>query len=641
MIKKVISVLLILTVLLNVIGFGFFDLKSAAVAVVDDVAIFVGSVTLGLLAGLAGEAIERKAPEIEQYIQGVKEGWYDNLNEEAIKNGELINVEYDSFHEYYYFSPAPGLSSKETELADKICNKLNESDNVKMLISGFEASVNGLTYGEDWRAEVGSELYSSVKTDVVNAFYDSLLETGQQELINTGELHKYSFDFVGPIQEYTIPSIDGRYSTLIKNGYELSVPFCIMNEDAKFLTEPKTVCGLTVSSCYGDEGAYEPYVEITTGKGCYGYGSYIVYNNEIYYMAFTDVGTEYSTHPGVPICGIMYDSNIASYYTSDGKCLADNINSKSDLVGCFAGMYFYKSPDVTKYPENTIAPSELMSEGIQGVSLEPEMTVPETLISQAIKEKLFPEEIPIELNENGEIVGANGIDINTLQQILSKLNSGENIKFDDIKSYLEAIKAACEGTNLDTGKIQSILNTVATQMVTAKDIDDALKDINEYLKSLSEALTIPQEAELELTKPDIDADMWTIRHTGLPESKFIVDRIPIIDQCKEFLNNLLDGDKYSTAPPSFSFYWDSDKDGTVEKYTALDLSFLETRLTNENLEDKRYFTSAMTVRQFIQYLIILICYTAFVLKMLRKLPGLVSGGESAGSDFLMTEKQNR
>ena len=100
------------------------------------------------------------------------------------------------------------------------------------------------------------------------------------------------------------------------------------------------------------------------------------------------------------------------------------------------------------------------------------------------------------------------------------------------------------------------------------------------------------------------------------------------------MNNILDPQEYSSGAPNFEFYYDSDKDGVAETYNAFDLSFLETPLTNANLKDKRHFTQPMTVREFIQYLIIFICYVGFAIKVLRKLPGLFAGGESTAQDGL-------
>ena len=94
-------------------------------------------------------------------------------------------------------------------------------------------------------------------------------------------------------------------------------------------------------------------------------------------------------------------------------------------------------------------------------------------------------------------------------------------------------------------------------------------------------------------------------------------------------------ESYAQAVPIVAF------DGTArckqyipkEVYTALDLSFLEAPLTNENLEDKGRFNGGLTVREFLQYLMIFLCYILFGIKVIKKLPGLIGGVSDGVEDF--------
>ena len=110
-------------------------------------------------------------------------------------------------------------------------------------------------------------------------------------------------------------------------------------------------------------------------------------------------------------------------------------------------------------------------------------------------------------------------------------------------------------------------------------------------------------------------------------------KFPVIDQCTALLNNLFNS-PYNSDPPNFYFYWDSNGDGEKERYNALDLSFFETKLSNENLEDKSRFSTPITVRSLVQGFIILIFYVVFALKVIKLLPTVFGGTGEGVSDVI-------
>lgn len=100
---------------------------------------------------------------------------------------------------------------------------------------------------------------------------------------------------------------------------------------------------------------------------------------------------------------------------------------------------------------------------------------------------------------------------------------------------------------------------------------------------------------------------------------------PLYEQCKKLLENLFNYDDI-VHPPSFKFYWDSNKDGINEVYDVLDLSFLETSLTNKNMVDKGFWSTPIKVIDVIRYVIAAVIYGLFVMRLLKRLPFFYGGG---------------
>ena len=106
----------------------------------------------------------------------------------------------------------------------------------------------------------------------------------------------------------------------------------------------------------------------------------------------------------------------------------------------------------------------------------------------------------------------------------------------------------------------------------------------------------------------------------------VVDgNFPLYEQCKALLTNLFNYNDV-VKPPSFKFYWDSNKDGINEVYDVLDLSFLETSLTNKNMVDKGFWSTPIKVIDVIRYVIAAVIYGLFVMRLIKRLPYFYGGG---------------
>ena len=243
----------------------------------------------------------------------------------------------------------------------------------------------------------------------------------------------------------------------------------------------------------------------------------------------------------------------------------------------------------------------------------------------------------VTVDDEGNITAVDDIPIDQLEKLTESIGE-EGLSFEDFEAYYKQIVKLLKVSNTDTASMTRILNNIKAKEQT---ISSDVSKINTAVQTIADALTAEAVLEEELTPQEDEFSFITVEHTGLDEAQDMVDRLPIVGQTKTLLGNLLDENNYSTAAPSFSFYWDSNGDGTQEKYTALDLSFLETPLTNNNLEDKNRFQKPMTVREFIQLLIIFVCYVAFFIKIIKKLPSLIGGGDGYNSDIKTEDKTSK
>lgn len=102
-------------------------------------------------------------------------------------------------------------------------------------------------------------------------------------------------------------------------------------------------------------------------------------------------------------------------------------------------------------------------------------------------------------------------------------------------------------------------------------------------------------------------------------------RFNLYEQCKKLISNVWNYNS-TASPPNFKFYYDSNGDGVSEEYNVLDLSFLETQLTNENLADKSWFSNPIRIIDLIRWLTALVIYSLFVMRLIKRLPGFYGQG---------------
>lgn len=132
------------------------------------------------------------------------------------------------------------------------------------------------------------------------------------------------------------------------------------------------------------------------------------------------------------------------------------------------------------------------------------------------------------------------------------------------------------------------------------------------------SMSIADEKVGEVDTPSNPSFDWNL---NLP----MLSHFPLYEQCKELLENLFNYNDV-VDPPSFKFYWDSNKDGTSEVYDVLDLSFLQTKLTNENMQDKSWWAVEIRVIDLIRYVIAAVVYGLFIMRLIKRLPNFYGSG---------------
>ena len=623
--KKIISAVLVITVVINIVGFGFLNIRSSAAFVVDDaIYVFLGGVIVSLLAGAAGNAIVQKAPTLESDIQYM-------INNNAIQNGEVIEI-YEVGGQKY-FSPVNGLSSGQAELAQYLCDNLNNSDIADTLYSGFEAEYSGsdLNHGQ-----IKAEVYKDTKNACISAFNNLINAKASAEAASgmgssLSELGAvtYPFDFSGPLPSMTLPTTSGAVS-LDMNGFHFVSPYPLYYSESFYNDE-------NAARIHGGQYIFNSgnYYTPQQKFNAYGYQYYIMYNGKIY-MRYGSSDNQMHEFTVNSLPGSLNDYNTNMWISSDGSKLLDvtgglTIDQINNLYGGVVYYTEYKDYyDSVPWSNNDnydLTSSDfIISELGDDITLD--RSPSEDLIGSAMGLGLVSSNPTLTIDTTtGEITAADNIDLATLESLIEKLSEGQ-LKFEDIEGYLQSIVALLQAQGADQKTISAILQGIRSNT-------SSIADINAAVQSIADAMSIEAEAEIEL--PDVDPEAFIVNHTGLPEATTIVNSIPVFGQVKQLLNNVFDSSQYSSGAPNFKFYWDSDGDGTREVYNALDLSFLDNRIASETLSDSGRLSDSMTYRQFLHALIIFLCYVGFAIKIIKKLPSLFGASESF-NEFVSSDK---
>lgn len=646
--KKIVCFALIFTILINVLGFGFMDVKASAVlteAAAVGILSIVGGVVIGGLASLAGKAVEDNAPRIATALFNNHQDLIQSINNNGIQNGDVfkINSAQNMDGSYrYWLSPSENVSESDRAFVQKLCDSIPVSETV---VNGAIQENNNMSHLGSMGTTVSASVYKDWRNKVNNAiieaaYNESMGKIATDAIASEAFSNLNTFDWVNSTPQVQLPNVT-EYVESTYGGWGLSKAYLNTQSDGNFPTrEAAEAAGGTDiiqwGNCYGAK-------TLMPGYGC---GQYCIYNGEIFYHVATRANYANSGYKFLNV----NDQMLNDMYNSKGETLASK--GCTTTVGLMCGYYYGTEPHSDCNYPTSVTEDDVKSTTSGGII---DIGLPATDITllNAMKSGLLTPDSLLSISPEGEVTGADGITLAQLQALLDNLAQQLNTDIDlsSLEAYLQAILSACNGA-LTEQQLTNVINNVQSSIKDyssdlgailsaingVKELDqtqaDTLSSIEEQTAAIAAAIAEAKEAELEVDKDDAEIDYYQVQHTGLAEAAAFVENFDLVSQVKGLLNNILDPQEYSSGAPNFEFYYDSDKDGVAETYNAFDLSFLETPLTNANLKDKRHFTQPMTVREFIQYLIIFICYVGFAIKVLRKLPGLFAGGESTAQDGL-------
>ncbi len=508
--KKIVSILLVLTLLVNIFGFGFMNIRAGAelataavVTILGLVSGFVGTGLGGLLANATDDFINRLSDSQKDLIY--------KINYNAIKNGELIQIDWLKKD---CFVPMEGLTGENLKFAEYFCDKLNSSEDLEQILKGFGYSYDGQAYVQDspdtMERDISSLNYAKFKSECINAFNEYMALNnyieGAQNLAETGDFPTYDFDFVGPLDpltHITIPGSEKIVSTK-KDGFLHSVPWTIERSDGYY---SKTF------SAWGDAGGtasdewysktiggtkYYEYLQTNFVQGYVGTGIvagvYVIYNDELYYKNTVINGGRSG------ITSNLRDSGIGSFVNSRGEKL--NTKGCKTLVGLMGGAYCCKTSETggNYYPKELTSIDDLKEIQPQKDILYP-LDDDEAAIGESIAAGLLPQDFMLKLNELGNIISANNIPIEQLTSLLENLKEGQ-LKFDDFEQYLQYISALLSAGNIDRQTSAKILNNIRALQ---EQTNDNINVVNTAISGIKEL-----DEERNETLARIDANTATI-----------------------------------------------------------------------------------------------------------------------------------
>lgn len=216
------------------------------------------------------------------------------------------------------------------------------------------------------------------------------------------------------------------------------------------------------------------------------------------------------------------------------------------------------------------------------------------------------------------------------EQLKAILEYLKGLNIEGLGEYIQQLETTLDGLKQGDEDREVILGDVLGQLqglndyINSLDIESIGANIKSITDSLSDFITAFKDTLFDgMTAPKVSFD-----YTPGDIIEHYTEQFPLYEQCKKLINNLFNYDDV-LEPPNFSFYWDSDGDGVKEVYNPFDFSILETKLTNENMVDKSIFAVEIKVIDLIRYILAVIIYGFFVMRLIRRLPTLYGSGPFA------------
>lgn len=478
---KIISILLAI-----IMAFSFLTIPVRAEALMAAAAAVVLGLAVGAIAELSAGLISQAVESGVEAYQGVVSSCRSSFHN-LVQDNNSILVSYRDFdsdttiHSVERVYPNSSLTGDELEIAQAICDAINNSGNIKQYLS-YNALSDTLV--------LTTEGYEQLKKQVVNAWLSVVREKAGAALQEDVGVPTYDFDFVGPIQGATFPSGTTR-TGLQKGDFYFTSPIryngtSYMTKAEAALYIPSLPPGWYDKTSDGGDRGVRVSCNVPADTCC---SVYIIYDNTLfYYTRYMGGGDSF------PFTGFFKSSELSKFKSKDGVILS---TLTSNVNGLPVGLCYNIVPGSGQfYPDYAITDDDFNAI-TGGGSIDIPLTEDEAALVGGLGFGLLNRDSLLGFNADGSLASADGIPIDKLQQILEALQNG-TLEFDDIQSYLQTMSTLIANGNL----------TESQQLTVLKNIKDFVEEQNGDISAIREF--VDSLAEIKTENLDFDTSSTTI-----------------------------------------------------------------------------------------------------------------------------------
>lgn len=486
--RNAIAFFLILTICLNIFSVISSASPAAGASAAVDVAWYVIRQALG--GGAVGSMMGSFAQDLADSAVGAYENLQDTIddyNNQRFSFAQLDNpVQYfeDGSNSGWRVNSEISMTAEQQEMATYMVNFLNTNCPQLVHEPGVGGGLSVSSY-EMIVKQAGKSYLAYLKEKCVA---DQTEE--KQLLADLLDSSEFQFSLTDHLSLIRASADTNTTSAISRNGYKYTAPLSLCSNGFYRVTAVESL-GFTPSSSTAEmiDNGYCASAFYNSDTPVYSGNQYIVYNNQIYYYtAYAVSSTAYKRIFSFPLLfrydGSFISDGLKSFYNASGQCLGDLGITKSQALTFKVGFCWAYEPVEFAYP-TTIKSDDLSTTTTVGIDSDVGFSDGENTVSDALALGLISPGDILTIDENGDIVAADNIAIDKLQEILDAIKAG-TIDFDDIKEYMQVITQLIGAGNLTADEQRRLLDNVDTNVeALAGDISA----IRAFADSLAEAKT--------------------------------------------------------------------------------------------------------------------------------------------------------
>lgn len=500
--KGLLSFFLILSISLNIFSVISFAAPAAGSEVAFEVVwrvirrVIGGGAVGTMMSGIADEAV------------GAYEGLQNSIEE--YNNQRFAFAQLDQPVQYFENSNNYGwvvnsditMTPEQQEMASYMANFLNSNCPKLVLAPGRNGGLDVHCY--EMLVQQASKSYLSYLKEKCAA--DQLEE--KQFLSDLLESSEFEFSLTDHVSWLRAMADTNTSISVSTDGYKYTAPlsFCSNGyyraaavEALGFTPSTVALSRDLIDSGYCSGGSY------TCTSAIYAANHYIIFRNQIFYHSIRTVSSKGYTSAGFSLPSFgpspkFENLVLSSYASSDGLTLEQaGFSSMAQISQIKAGVCWAYEPVEFAYPTSVKA-DDLSGTATVGVDKEIGMNDDEKTISEALALGLINPGDLLTIDENGNIIAADDIAIDKLQEILDAIKDG-TIEFDDIKEYMALISQLIGAGNLTADEQRRLLDNVD---VNVDSIAGGVTAIRNAVDSLTDSLAdeIELDDDINLDTPD-------------------------------------------------------------------------------------------------------------------------------------------